>query len=329
MRAVQLTGPAPDATTTRVVTTDEPRPGPGELAIEVAYAGINFMDVMARRGDAGYASGWPYTPGLEVAGRVRALGAGVDRFAVGDRVAALTRAGGLAEVALASADVVTAVPAAVPLPVAAAAPLVLSTATLLLRDAARLRPGDSVLMHSASGGVGHAVARLAAAEGAGPRLGTVGRPDKIADGLAAGWDVVTARGEDVVAAVRAAAPGGVDVILDPTGTANLELDLELAAPGARIVLFGNATGGTPTPLPPLARLIGGNVALIGFSISRLRDTVPHRVAAALADGLDKVGDGGLELPVTVVDSLDRVAEIHDLLAAGRGSGKYVVAIGGE
>ncbi|MER7450625.1 hypothetical protein ABTW96_10085 [Nocardia beijingensis] len=113
------------------------------------------------------------------------------------------------------------------------------------------------------------------------------------------------------------------------GTANLELDLELAAPGARIVLFGNAAGGTPAPLPPLGRLIGGNVALIGFSISRLRETVPHKVGAALADGLATVGNGGPELPVTVVDSLDRVAEVHDLLAAGRGSGKYVVAVGGK
>ncbi|WP_328393468.1 quinone oxidoreductase family protein [Nocardia sp. NBC_00416] len=327
MRAVQLTGPSHDASTTRVGPVEEPRPGPGEVSIEVAYAGINFMDVMARRGDAGYASRWPYTPGLEVAGRVRALGAGVDTFSVGDRVAAFTRSGGMAEIALASAEVVTPVPGAVSLQVAAAAPLALSTALLLLRDAARIRPGESVLMHSASGGVGHAVARLAAAEGAGPLLGTVGRPEKVADGLDAGWDVVTARGDDVVAAARAAAPGGVDVILDPTGTANLELDLELAAPGARIVLFGNAAGGTPAPLPPLARLIGGNVALIGFSISRLQESTPHKLAAALADGLATVGNGGLELPVTVVDSLDQVGRVHDLLATGRGSGKYVVAVG--
>jgi NADPH2:quinone reductase len=328
MQALQLTGPAPDAGTTQVAEVDEPRPGPGEVAIEVAYAGVNFMDVMARRGDPGYASGWPYVPGLEVAGTVRGVGAAVERFAVGDRVAAFTAGGGLAEVALAPAEVVVEMPAAVPFPVAAAAPLVLSTAVLLLRDVAKLQPGESLLMHSASGGVGAAVARLAARLGAGARLGTVGRPDKIAAGLRAGWDVVTARGEDVAAAVRAAAPGGVDVVLDPTGTGNVELDLELAAPGARIVLFGNAAGGTPAPLPPLARLIGGNVAVIGFSMSRFRATLPEKVAGALADGLAMVAAGELDLPVTVVGSLAGVGEVHDLLATGRGAGKYVVGIGG-
>jgi NADPH2:quinone reductase len=328
MHALQLTGPAPDAATTRVAEVDEPRPGTGEVAIEVAYAGVNFMDVMARRGDPGYASGWPYVPGLEVAGTVRGVGAAVERFAVGDRVAAFTAGGGLAEVALAPAEVVVQMPAAVPFPVAAAAPLVLSTAVLLLRDVAKLQPGESLLMHSASGGVGAAVARLAATLGAGARLGTVGRPDKIAAGLRAGWDVVTARGEDVAAAVRAAAPGGVDVVLDPTGTGNVELDLELAAPGARIVLFGNAAGGTPAPLPPLARLIGGNVAVIGFSMSRFRATLPEKVAGALADALAMVAAGELDLPVTVVDSLAGVGEVHDLLATGRGAGKYVVGIGG-
>lgn len=327
MRVLQLTGPAPDATTTRVTEVAEPRPGPGEVAIGVAYAGINFMDVMARRGDPGYASGWPYVPGLEVAGLVRAVGAGVDQFTVGQRVAAFPPGGGFAEVALAPAAVVVAVPPTVPLPVAAAAPLVLSTALLLLRDVANLQPGESVFMHSASGGVGTAVARLAAMLGSGPRLGTVGQPDKIAAGLTAGWDVVIPRGDDVVAQVRSAVPEGVDVILDPTGAGNVDLDLELAAPGARIVLFGNAAGGTPVPLPPLGRLIGGNVALIGFSMSRFRATRPAKVAGALTDSLAALATGQLSLPVTVVDSLAGVGDVHNLLVTGRGAGKYVVALG--
>ena len=75
--------------------------GDGEVAIDVAYAGINFIDVMARRGDPGYASSWPYVPGLEVAGTVRAVGKGVTDRRVGERVAAFTAGGGLAEVAIA------------------------------------------------------------------------------------------------------------------------------------------------------------------------------------------------------------------------------------
>ena len=103
-------------------------------------------------------------------------------------------------------------------------------------------------MHSASGGIGSVVSQVAAALGSGRRIGTVGRPDKIAAGLAAGWDEVFAR-NSLAEAVRKVAPGGVDVILDPVGTALLDLDLSIAAPGGRVVLFGNAAGGAQAPLP--------------------------------------------------------------------------------
>ena len=89
-----------------------PEPGRGEVAIDVDCAGVNFIDVMARRGDPGYAAVWPFVPGLEAASKVRSLGPGVDGLAIGERVAAFTGAGGLADVALARADLVAGVPAA-------------------------------------------------------------------------------------------------------------------------------------------------------------------------------------------------------------------------
>ena len=162
MKAVIMTAPAGDGSTTRVADIDEPLPGPGQLAIDVAYAGVNFIDVMARRGDPGYASTWPYVPGLEVAGTIRSVGSGVRDLRAGERVAAFTPGGGLAEVAIAAAEVTVKVPPEVPLGTAAAAPLVVSTALLLLTDRARIRPGESVLMHSASGGIGSVVSQVAA-----------------------------------------------------------------------------------------------------------------------------------------------------------------------
>ena len=75
MKAVIMAVPAMDGSTTSVADIDEPQPGPGQVAIDVAYAGVNFIDVMARRGDPGYASAWPYVPGLEVAGTIRSAGA--------------------------------------------------------------------------------------------------------------------------------------------------------------------------------------------------------------------------------------------------------------
>src|SRR5689334_14366297 len=83
MKAVLMTAPAVNGSTTSVADVDEPRPGPGQVAIDVAYAGVNFIDVMARRGDPGYASAWPYVPGLEVAGTIRSVGGGVHGLRAG------------------------------------------------------------------------------------------------------------------------------------------------------------------------------------------------------------------------------------------------------
>jgi NADPH2:quinone reductase len=320
-----MSGPSPGPDRTQVRELDAPRPGPGQVSIDVGYAGINFIDVMARRGDPAYASGWPYVPGLEVAGTIRELGAGVAGLPAGQRVAAFTRGGGLAEVAIADASLVVPVPEGVALPVAAAAPLMLSTAFLLLSDVARIQPGESVLMHSASGGVGGAVAQLAPHLGASLSIGTVGGPDKADQALRSGWQLAFTRGAQLAGAVRAAAGGGVDVILDPSGTALLDVDLELAAPGGRIVLFGNPGGGQPGPLPPLARLIGGNLTLSGFSMSRLTATSPARATGALRRVLGLLADQKLNIAVTEVGSLDDVPAVQQSLAEGRGLGKYVTA----
>jgi NADPH:quinone reductase len=329
VKALTMTGPSQGMDRTEVHEIEAPRPGPGEVTIDVAYAGINFMDVMARRGDAGYASAWPYVPGLEVSGSVREIGPGVTALAVGRKVAAFTAGGGLAEVARTRAELVVPVPGQVPSPTAAAVPLMLTAGLLLLTDAARFRPGESVLMHSASGGVGSAIAQLVPALGGGLRIGTVGRPGKVTSALSSGYDVAMARGEDLAEAVRAATGGaGVDIVLDPLGTALLETDLVLTAPGGRIVLFGNAGGGEQVPLPPARRLIGGNLAIGGFSISRLWATAPHRASAGLRRILDLIAEGRLDIAITEVSSLTEVPAVHQLLAEGRGDGKYVARLQG-
>jgi len=326
MRALQMTAPSADSCATRVVEVDEPTPGPGEVAIDVAFAGVNFIDIMARRGDPGYATRWPYVPGLEVAGTVRTAGTGAGEHRIGDRVAAFTAGGGLAEVVIAPAALTVEIPPTVSLEMAAAAPLMLSTAVLLLQSAARLRPGESVMMHSAGGGVGGAVPKVAAALSGGVRVGTVGSPAKVSGALAAGWDHVVPNDASAASAIRELLPGGVDIILDPAGTQNLDLDLAVAAPGARVVLFGNPGGAALAALPPLGRLIGGNVGIIGFSISSLSRTRPAVVGDALRRGLSLLADGNVQLEVNVVHGLAAVPEVHDLIAARRGPGKYVARI---
>jgi NADPH2:quinone reductase len=327
--ALMMTGPSQGADRTGIHEIGTPRPGQGEVTIDVAYAGINFLDVMARRGDAGYVGAWPYAPGLEVSGTIREVGRDVTGLAVGRRVAAFTAGGGLADVVAVQAGFVVPVPDQVPSPVAAAAPLMLTTALLLLEDAAGFRPGRTVLVHSAGGGVGGAVAQLVPVLGGGLRIGTVGRPDKVASALGNGYDAALPRDENLAQAVRAATgDAGVDIVLDPLGTTMLETDLAVTAPGGRIVLFGNAGGGEQAPLPPAGRLIGGNLAIGGFSISRLWATAPRRTSAGLGRVLDLLADDRLRLAITEVGSLADVPAVHQSLAEGRGSGKYVVRLQG-
>lgn len=326
MRALVMTGPSQGSEFTKVREIREPRPGPGEVSVDVIYAGINFLDVMERRGDAGYVRTWPHLPGHEVAGRVREVGAGVENLAVGQRVAAFVTGGGLAQVALAQAALTVPVPDQVPLSVAAAAPLMLATALLLLTDAARFSPGESVLVHSASGGVGSAVAQLVPVLGGGLRIGTVGRAEKVQYVRNSGYEVALTRSDNLAAAVLAAAGGGVDIVLDPLGTSLLDDDLEVVAPGGRIVLFGNAGGEDTIPLPSAQRLQSGNIAISGFSISALSAKTPERAAAALRRILGLIASHELVIAVTEIDSLAEVPATHNLLADRLGNGKYVTRL---
>ncbi|GIL27992.1 quinone oxidoreductase family protein [Actinocatenispora comari] len=326
MRALVIGAPSDGPDTSQVAELPDPAPGPGEVTIDVEYAGINFVDVMLRRGDQPYADSFPAYPGDEVAGTVRAVGEGVTGLAAGTRVAAFLTAGGLASIARARAELTVPVPAGVPAPLAAATPAVLATGYLLLTEAARFRGGERVLVHSASGGVGSAVAQLVPVLGGGRLIGTVGRAGKESAALAAGYDAAFARDAGYPDRVRAAAGGGVDVVLDALGAGELDHDLALAAPGGRIVLFGNATGGAPAALPNIPRLMGGNVSVGGFSISALSRTAPDRVADAIGRCLDLLAAGRLGLPVTEVDGLAAAPAVHQLLAEGRGQGKYVVRV---
>ncbi|MER5641351.1 zinc-binding dehydrogenase [Kitasatospora sp. NPDC002227] len=328
MRALVMTAPG-GSENSLVREVEEPAPGPGQVSVEVAYAGLNFVDVMARRGDAGYVTAWPYLPGKEVSGTVRALGAGVTGLAVGDQVVAAPAGGGLAEVVVAEAALTVPVPAGVALSRAAAVPLGLATAMLLLTESGRFAAGETVLVHSAGGGIGRGIAELVPQLGGGRLIGTVGRPEKAAAAVEAGYDAAFARDEKLAEAVREAAGGrGVDLVLDPLGTEALELDLELLAPGGRVVLFGNAGGGEVTPLPPAARLLGGNLGITGFSHRGLTVGAPEKVARAVARVLALLAEGRLDVPVTELPGLSAAPAAHDLLAAGRGEGKYVVAVAG-
>jgi NADPH:quinone reductase len=327
MGALIFDRPAPDTAATRVGEWAIPEPGPGEVTIRVTHAGVNFKDIMARRGDPGYVTSWPFVPGLEVAGLVHHTGREVRGLAPGQRVASLTGQGGLAEFAVADARLTVPIPENVGSEQAAAAPGALLTAALLTNDLGHLQAGETMLVHSAAGGLGHAAAQLARLARVGLLLGSTGDSARADAATRAGYDKVVARGPELAAAIDAATSGrGVDLILDPQGTTLLDLDLQIAAPAARIILFGNASRMQLEALPPLAKLMGGNISLRGFSLAALAAKDPARVAATLRRVLEHLAGGELSLDVTSVDGLAGVPDAQQALAEGRGEAKYVVRV---
>jgi NADPH:quinone reductase len=163
--------------------------------------------------------------------------------------------------------------------------------------------------------------------GAARILGTVGRPERVEAARDAGYDAVLVRDADMTSAVRdETGDRGADVILDPQGTALLEMDLDLAAPGARIVLFGNAAGGAPDPLPAAGRLFGLNASIGAFSLSRMAAQLPQRVATALDTVLTHLAAGALSVEMHELDDLDATPAVHQELAEGRGSGKRIIRV---
>lgn len=319
MKAVVFSHAAPDSSATAILDVATPVPAAGEVTIDVVASGINFLDIMARRGDAGYVSQWPFVPGLEVAGSVRGVGAAVQGLVPGQFVAAFTGSGGLAEVAVTDAALVAPVPGALDPVVAVAAPAAIATAVLLVTEAARVRPGESVLVQSASSGVGQAVAAVARRYGASRVLGVVGSAERVPDALAAGYDAAFVRGPGLAEEV-----GRVDAILHTQGTQELDAALAMAAPGARIVLMGNASGTPLGPLPAAGRLFAGNVSIGGFSLSGLARTAPQRVGAAIRTALELLEDGTIALETDVHRGLACAATVHDRLARGGSTGKHVV-----
>ncbi|HET8844572.1 MAG TPA: alcohol dehydrogenase catalytic domain-containing protein, partial [Ktedonobacteraceae bacterium] len=207
MRAIvipQLGGP--DVLEVRDIPVPEPQAG--EVTIRVVYAGINNADLMARQ--SGYmVEQLPFIPGYEVAGYIHMLGEGVEGLRTGQPVAALTVRNGYAEFVTASALLTFPLDKQgqqIELATAASFPAVGLTAYNLLADVARLRPGESVLIHAAAGGVGMAAAQIARHLGAGQIIGTVGSAGKVAAALSAGYDRAVIR-EDFARAVQEATNG--------------------------------------------------------------------------------------------------------------------------
>jgi NADPH2:quinone reductase len=242
MRAIAVENPG-QGYALKLVEIEKPAPAAGEVLIKVAAAGINRADLVQAMGGYPPPPGAPLTLGLEVAGEICQLGAGVSQFSLGDRVCALLGGGGYAEYAAVSEKCVLPLPKGVKLVEAAALPEVHFTVWTNLFDTARLRAGESVLIHGGSSGIGTAAIQLCAARGH-RVLATAGSAEKCAAIQQLGAArAINYREEDFVEVVKKETGGkGVDVILDMVGGDYIQRNMSAAALWGRIVNIAYQSG---------------------------------------------------------------------------------------
>jgi NADPH:quinone reductase len=294
----------------------DPRPGPGEILVSVAAAGINAADLLQRQGLYPAPEGSPTDiPGMEFAGRVVGLGAGAARFAIDDRVMSLTGGGAQAELAVVHEDIALPVPEGVPWDQAGGFPEAFSTAYDALITQARLGPGERVLISGAAGGVGTAAVQLAHAAGA-HVVASARSVERHPDLLDLGAD-------EVVEPDRAADRGPYDVSLELVGAAGVAAALPALAVGGRVVVIGVGAGAKVDL--NLLTLMGRRATIGGSTLRSRTGAEKAAVARDVEEGAVSLLDQGrIHVPVAERHPMARAAEAYEHFATGGKFGKIVL-----
>ncbi|MCW2996187.1 MAG: hypothetical protein JWQ18_3682 [Conexibacter sp.] len=309
-----------------LVDAPEPVPGPGEVTITVTHAAVGLIDGLIRRGvfaDNAAVPKPPFIPGLEVAGSVRALGAGVEGLAVGESVATLTlpAQGGNAEVVVAPAALVVSLEGSGVDPAQAVAGLGnAATAYLALTRAAHLGPGESVLVHGAIGGLASAFPAVARMLGASRVVGTVRTAAKADAARALGLDEVIVS-DDFPAALN---DERFDVVVDPVGGPQREASLDVLGPLGRLLVVGSA-GDDHAIAVDTNRIWTSSIAVVGFTVGFVLAGDPTLGVAAGRAVLPLLAGGELSLPVTELP-LAEAAEAHRRMDARSVVGRIVLTV---
>lgn len=305
---------------------EPPQPAAGEVAIDVAAAGVNFADTLLVAGAYQERPRPPFSPGFEVAGTVAAVGAGVAHVAPGARVMAVLDHGGYAERVVARGDDVFAIPEALDVIAAAGFPITYGTAHGALVWRAGLKAGETLLVHGAAGGVGLAAVEAGKALGA-RVVATAGGAEKSALARAHGADeTIDHRAEDVRDRVKALTGGaGADVVLDPVGGEVFDASLRCTAWCGRIVVVGFASA--QVPAPPANLLLVKNIAVLGLYWGSYRTRAPGLVRRQFADLLGWYEAGLLHPHVSHTFDLGEAAQALELLRSRRAAGKVVLTTG--
>jgi len=299
----------------------KPEVQPGTVLIKVRAAGINFADTLFRLGQYVMQPQLPDTPGLEAAGEIEAVGAGVTNLRPGQRVAALGSKM-YAEYALAPATQVIPIPDSMSFEQAAAFPVQVLTAWHMLHTAHQTGPGQTVLVHSAAGGVGIVAVQIAKAAGA-RVIGTVSSDSKAALAKEYGADDVInyASRDFAVEANRITGGRGVDLILDAIGATTMDKGISCLAPFGHLILYGRS-GGAPDPLN-VFRLFDKSTKLSGFTLYTVA-AVPDVMRRGIEESFKLIAAGKVKLLVGKSFPLAQAAEAHKFMESRQSTGKLVL-----
>ncbi|MFJ2662292.1 NAD(P)H-quinone oxidoreductase [Arthrobacter koreensis] len=325
MKAIVITEPGgPEVLALRDVPA--PVPGPGEVLIDVAAAGLNRADVLQRHGNYPVPPGAPEYPGLEVSGRVAAVGTGVEGLEVGADVVALLSGGGYAEQVAVPAGQVLPVPPEMDLVTAAALPEVAATVFSNLFMAAGVRESEYVLIHGGAGGIGTMAIQLVAAFGAVPMV-TASSPAKLELARSLGAKVlINYKEQDFVEEVRAATNGhGADVILDVMGAKYLQRNVDALAVAGRLVIIG-LQGGTRAELD-LNALMRKRCAVMGTTLRARPVEEKSAIMASVGEYVwPLIKDGSVKPLVDRTFPLAEAAAAHEYFDSGQHTGKVLLTL---
>lgn len=325
MRCVEIAAPGgPEVL--RLVERPDPEPGPGDVLIEVAAAGVNRPDVLQRKGAYPPPAGASDLPGLEVAGTILALGAGVSGWRLGDRVCALVNGGGYATRCVAPAGQCLPVPGGLDLVAASALPETHFTVWTNVFDRGRLRAGESALFHGGTSGIGTTAIQMAVARGA-RVYATAGTDEKCRACEALGATrAINYRSSDFVAEIQTATEGrGVDLVLDIMGGSYVTRNLAVLATEGRLVQIGLLEGATATI--DLWRILGRRLTLTGSTLRSRTAAEKAVIASALrAEVWPLVERGAVRPVVHATFPLARAADAHSLMESSAHIGKIVLTV---
>jgi putative PIG3 family NAD(P)H quinone oxidoreductase len=307
-------------------TRPVPAPGPGEILVKVIAAGVNRPDVAQRSGAYPPPPGASDLPGLEIAGEVVALGTGSGKHKLGDRVMSLVAGGGYAQYCVAQDAQAMAVPPALSMQEAGAIPETLMTVWHNVFERGALKPGETLLIHGGSSGIGTMAIQLAKAFGS-KVIVTVGSKDKADACLKLGADVaVNYRTEDFVEAVKKATGGaGANVILDMVGGDYIDRNYDAAAIDGRVVQI--ATLGGPRATVSIVKLMMKRLHHTGSTLRpRSNADKAAMVAAIEAKVMPLLRDGRIKPAMDSSFPLQKAADAHRRMETSEHIGKIVLAV---